>query len=502
MGRSLTLALAAAFALLPAPANAAWYEAKTAHFLILADESPSDLQQFAIKLEKFDKAVRSVRSMGDPPVGDAGRLTIFVLRDHDAVSKIAVGTSSSIYGFYIPRASGSVAFVPRKTDGNMVWDVSADTVFFHEYAHHMMFQNTDSALPPWFVEGFAEFFSTAQFPTDGSVKLGTPANHRAAGLYLSRKVAIEDLLGDGLKKNASAEEMDAFYGRAWLVTHYLTFNEQRRSQLATYVTEVNAGKDLLTAARDAFGDLKQLDRELDRYLDRNRFVYLTVKPDVFKSITATVRPLRPGEAAIMPVRIRSTRGVDSKTAPEIAAQARAIAANYPDDPAVQRALAEAEFDERNYAAAEAAADRALVKDPKLTKAMIYKGRAEMRLASGNAKADWNAIRQNFLAANKLDTEDPEPLMLYYQSFREEGKQPPPDAVDGLLYALVLAPQDRTLRGMAVIQLIFDNRLAEARTDLAPLAYDPHSGEGRERARRIMNALAANNQKAALAAIQQ
>jgi hypothetical protein len=141
--------------------------------------------------------------------------------------------------------------------------------------------------------------------------------------------------------------------------------------------------------------------------------------------------LRAGEAAVMPTRIRSARGVDSKTAPEIAAQARAVAAQYPDDPFVERELAEAEFDEHNYAASEQAADRALSADPKLAKALIYKGRAEMMLADSSPKADWEAIRRNFLAANKLDTEDPEPLLLYYESFGKSGRRPTPNAIAGI-----------------------------------------------------------------------
>lgn len=500
MNRLLRVALAVALTAAGSSAHAAWYEAKSAHFLILADESPRDLEQFALKLERFDKAVRLVRAMDDPPLGDAGRLTVFVLKDTDTVSKMAVGTKSPIYGFYIPKAAGSVAFVPRRTDGGDDWDLSADTVFFHEYAHHLMLQNTDSALPPWLVEGFAEFFSTAQFPRDGSVQLGTPANHRAPGLYLTNPVPIEKLLGEGLKDKASDVEMDAFYGRAWLLTHYLTFSPKRDGQLAKYVEEVRAGKDLLTAARDAFGDLKKLDGDIDDYLQENRFRYLSVKGDLFKGISAGVRPLGAGEAAIMPVRIRSSRGVDDKTAPEVAAQARAIAASYPDDPAVETALAEAEFDEHNYAASEQAANRALSKSPALTKALVYKGRAEMELAAGDPKADWNAIRNQFIAANKLDTEDPEPLLLFYESFGRHRQPATADAIAGLEYALVLAPQDQGLREMVVWQLIVDNHLAEAREALGPLAFNPHSSDGREQARKVMAALAANNRQAALDAM--
>ena len=492
--------IAAALAAAATPASAAWFEAKTTHFLILADESPRDLQEFAIKLEKFDKAVRTVRQMDDPPIGNAGRLTIFVLKDTDAVSKTAVGKSSAIAGFYIPRASGSIAFVPRRTDGSAAWDMSADNVFFHEYAHHLMLQNTDASLPPWLVEGFAEFFSSAEFPRNGSVQLGMPANHRMPGLYLLNRLKIEDLVGEGLPDNARDEVTEVFYGRAWLLTHYLTFSDKRRGQLASYVTQVRSGTPVLTAARNVFGDLNKLDRDMDAYLDGNRFTYLTVNASQFASIGASVRALRPGEAAIMPIVVQSRRGVDSKTAPQVAALARSVAAQYPDDPAVQRALAEAEYDEHNYAAAEQAADRALVRDPALAKGMIYKGLAEMQLARGNPKADWDAIRANFIRANKLDTEDPEPLMLYYESFRRQGKQPPQAAVDGLLYALVLAPQDQSLRSMAVAELISADRVAEAREAIAPLAFNPHSGKGREWARKVLAALNTNNSKAALAAL--
>jgi len=499
--RFLKLMLAfAALLTFGSPASATWYEAKSKHFVIYANDSPGALTSFATKLEKFDKAVRIVRAMDDPPIGDGGRLTIYVLPNEQSVSDVAVGRHSPIAGFYIPRASGSVAFVPKRTSGNNQWDASADIVFFHEYAHHIMLQNTDAALPPWLVEGFAEFFSTAEFMRDGSVHVGMPATHRAAGLFFLNKTPLEFLLTSSVKDNGSGADFDRFYGRAWLLTHYLTFDPKRHGQLGKYVAEIGAGSDLLQAARDAFGDLNQLDRDLDRYLSSNRFKYVTVNSPTLDNLPVTLRALRPGEVAIMPVRIRSTRGVDSNAAPEVAALARKVAASYPDDPMVQRALAEAEFDEHDYAAAERAANRALALDPAFVKALVYKGRAEMMLAASNPHADWTAIRENFVRANKLDTENPEPLMLYYESFGREGKRPTENAIDGLQYAMLLAPQDKRLRMMAVVELINSNKLAEARDALRPLAFDPHSSEGREVARKVMTALAANDAKGALAAL--
>src|SRR5206468_9441691 len=81
MIRGLFAGLVGGLWLISSPASAAWQEAKSKHFAIYADEDPRLLQAFATKLEKFDKAVRIVRSMDDPPVGDGGRLTVYVLND-------------------------------------------------------------------------------------------------------------------------------------------------------------------------------------------------------------------------------------------------------------------------------------------------------------------------------------------------------------------------------------------------------------------------------------
>src|SRR5947209_19887226 len=96
--------------LVSAPAHADWYKAESKHFIIYADERPTDLAAFATKLERFDRAVRFVRLMDDPAVGDGNRLTVFVLSNDAAVRKLIGDKTGGIYGYYIGRASGPVAF--------------------------------------------------------------------------------------------------------------------------------------------------------------------------------------------------------------------------------------------------------------------------------------------------------------------------------------------------------------------------------------------------------
>ena len=119
-------------------------------------------------------------------------------------------------------------------------------------------------------------------------------------------------------------------------------------------------------------------------------------------------------------------------------------------------------------------------------------------AAAPAKADWNAIRSWFTRANKLDSENAEPLMLFYESFVMAGARPTPNAVDALLYAVALAPQDEVLRVTAVRQLLIDNRLADARELFAPVAFNPHANEARRAATgKIMAAMSGGDAKAAL-----
>ena len=74
------------------------------HFIIYADESAQDLTAFATRLERFDRAVRFLREMDDPPVGDGNRLTVFVLPSVGAVQKLHGYGDRYVEGFYTPRA--------------------------------------------------------------------------------------------------------------------------------------------------------------------------------------------------------------------------------------------------------------------------------------------------------------------------------------------------------------------------------------------------------------
>lgn len=159
--RALVLGLGLLAASVAEPVAAAWHKASSRHFVIYADENPEKLRQFATKLEKFDKAVRLVRDMPDFDAGDGNRLNVFVVRDSRTVERLSKMRNAG--GFYLGHSRGPLAVVAKTGFRDSNESFSADIIFFHEYAHHLMLQDLDKPLPEWLVEGFAEMMSTASF---------------------------------------------------------------------------------------------------------------------------------------------------------------------------------------------------------------------------------------------------------------------------------------------------------------------------------------------------
>jgi hypothetical protein len=502
---------------LSAPAQSEWYRASSEHFLIYSEQRPEVLRQFAEKLERFDSAVRVVRGMDDLPPSQGNRVTIFMLGNPADVSLLYGDKSGTIEGFYKGSASGSVAFVaqtnPTKVrfspnyasrlgGGEMQINAGTDTILLHEYSHHLMMQAIATPYPEWLIEGFAEFMSTAKFNSDGSVGIGLPATHRYYWLVNGEQLPLETLLSGHYDK-LTGDQRESLYGRGWLLSHYLTFEPSRKGQLEAYLAAMARGTDPLAAARQAFGDLAALDRELGNYLRRSTLPYIKIPASSLHVQPATVSQLSPGASAVVPLLVYVKNGVATDQAEALAAKIRAVEARYPGDPLVEDTLAEAELDAKHPRAAETAADRGIKINPRDTDALVLKGRSVGDLADSAAGSARHALfeqaRHIFISTNRIDTEDPEPLMEFYRMFVREGIAPTANAIAALHYASDLAPQDGGLRMTSAMQYLIDGKVVDGRRALAVIAYDPHGGGLAQSARQVMAKLDSGDVQAALAA---
>ncbi|MGF1550774.1 MAG: hypothetical protein ACFBQW_09670 [Sphingomonadaceae bacterium] len=479
---------------------AEWRIAETKHFLIYSDDSKKDIIKFAERLERIDKLMRMANRVPDdlPPV----KVRVFVVDDMREVQEALGRKNSGVAGFYTSNSHGPFAVVPRRIRGGGII-FTPETVLFHEYAHHFMLQYTPSVYPSWYIEGFAELVGSTRFISDDVMAYGWANNARAQGLYHARSVPASALLLN--RSDELPDDMD-FYGRAWLLTHYLTFSEERQGQLEAYLRALEQGRSREEAAT-VFGDLDALDREVARYLRGAEFPAVKVEIEFDEPVVQNMRPLSEGEAALV-TEMAAFRDYDlsslddldddekrediEKRSQKYVERVRRKAAYHPQDPHALRLLADAEYVAGNYQAANRAADRLLAADPDNPGGMLRKGMTMLKLAADGDEPvtaeTAERARRWIIKANRADPDDPQPLIAYYKSFLMAGENPPEIAVAGLIQAVQTAFWDFNSRWLLAEQLISDERIDEAIAVLAPIAYAPHRSSRQQQALEKLNEL--------------
>jgi len=477
--RFISILIALLFAV---PAHAEWWEARTDHFIIYSEDGESETRKFASQLERYDNALRSLQSTKfEPLTADWQKVTIYRFGDVTQIGNLAHAPAA---GFYVP-ALIPVAFTPVRESreiGSIIrkdarTNLDPKSVLFHEYSHHFMFKYFPAGYPSWYIEAFAETVATIDLHDDGSFHLGNPPNWRSDALFHSMMtVSPKSLLASTAKPDF--EDWYGYYTVGWLMNHYLTFEPTRRGQLPEYLKLVATGIPSADAAKKAFGDLDKLADEISSYKARGKLYGANVRPANSAPPKVDMRKLNADEEASMPVRVRSKAGVRHSEAGGIASNARAIAGRFPNSVTVQLALAEAELDAENFAASEAAADRALKVDPESVDALIAKGHA--LLDRGKKDKQYLPQARIWLAkAHDIDPQHPAPLFYNCLSYFYSGGAIPENALVGLEHAYLAAPHYRELRLVLSRQLLSEKKGDLARDILLPVALNPHESKGQK-----------------------
>lgn len=476
--------------LAPTPAAAKWLRADTENFIIYSEGSEKSLRDFAEVLQRFDATLRLRFKI--PGGQEPNRLTIFLVPRATDAGRLASGKSnSSIAGFYSADFEGSYAVSHRENIKLDRGTSHAQQVLFHEYGHHFMKRYLSAAFPAWFIEGFAEYYSTTDYTKEGHSKIGMPAYFRAYGLLNLPKLPAETLLlqrpGE-LRKSGQAE---VYYGRAWLLTHMLYYYPERAGQLTTYMEAINRGEDGKKAATDAFGDLAVLDKDLNRYMTRPLAYRQAVDPIPVPG-TITIAALSPAEDAVLPLHLERRSASDDEQRTETRDALKKLSLIHSSDAGVWFELAAAEWEmneaKRDLTAVRAALDRAIALRPKHVRANLLLGQWMLAALDDKADAtaaDWNAARKPVILANRADPDDPLPLFVYFDSFRQEGARPPSIAVDGLGRAFDLGRENARIRISYAFALANQGNFDAAEGLAKAIAFDPHdNGEGEELLNRL------------------
>ncbi len=475
--------------------QAKWLEATSQNFIVYSDGDEKGLRKLTERLERFDIVLRIMTGINEPPSGM--KLKVFLLSSERGVRDIYPGDNRRVAGFYTTSLHGPVAFVPRvKRDD--IFDLDGEQVLFHEYAHHFMRKYTRAAYPAWYVEGFAEYFATVAFKEkEGEIHVGKPANPRVPSLHLESWVPLEKLMTLSYHGSVkpSDTEMRQLYAQGWLFTHYLFWNKARQGQISAYILNLNKGMAEKNAFEAAFkADHATLHKELRSYFNGGKLAYQILNTTVVKPVDIIVRALTPSEdAALLPgqkmrlfvqkdERDKLYKTVTTHLAPHLQTDAGRLA----------QAELELRFGETSKISPLLAP--MLAQNPNEPTALMLEAILAMQLAQKAAPADRAAAfakaRKAAVKANVAATETPLPLLLYFQTFAMQSEAVPEVALNGLIKAWELLPQDTGLTFTLASALANKKRFDEAKFLLMPIVNSAHGGKAAALAQRMIDKITA------------
>ncbi|RZI98133.1 MAG: hypothetical protein EON90_14575 [Brevundimonas sp.] len=459
------------------PARADWRRAESPRFIVYSSGPEGALRDYVQKLESYDRALR-LQMGADPDAATVRKLPIYLLPNRESLKVLRPDMQRDVAGFY----------TASEEDIYAVADVSGagDFVLLHEYAHHFMLQNFAGGYPGWFVEGFADYYATADISGD-RVMLGRASEWRVRSLQGGARTPLDQLLSKSPTEITDWRERPAYYPTAWLLTHYFFSDDTRRDQLSAYLADVGRGGNPVEAMPRATGmSLEDLDRALTRHLN-SRMPYFRLGAD-FPRQQISVERLGPSADALLLINQRLKSPIDEEDRPAVVAEIRELARPFGDDPLALVAVGHAELHFGDRAAGEASLRRLLETDPDNVEALqlLASGRIMAAREDGADVDAMMAEAQTYLMrAFRADPSDFTTLVLGLQTRVDAPGYPTPGDLGTWVQAYRLAPQLASVRIGAGQALLFRDRDAEGLALLSAVASNPHGGASAEYARKMI-----------------
>jgi len=458
-------------------ARAEWFRAETDRFIVYGDVDQQALRDYAVRLSKFDQVLRiyAPTKSKDPP---ARKFEAYLVRGHGGLARVQPGLPETVGGFYF--AGLQAVFAIGMTQPYGV--TSKDVVLFHEYAHHFMLENFPAAYPTWFVEGWADYFSTVKFTPEG-FEVGGYELARAAWLSHGDWTPIRNLLRNPDRNT----NVGMFYAQAWLLTHYMYDDQTRASQLNSAMRAIGKGADPVKAIEEATGaSADHLAGQLRGY----RQIHISRfggQPGPAPVVTVTPIPQAEGELRLDQLRlaVANVKKGDAGFLRDL----KARAAKAPGDERLQLTAAEAEYVYGDPAAGDAIAERFLSANGDDVQALATAGLGEVRAAErfpDRKTALYRAARASLIKAYQLDKSDYRVLFAYALSRSVEPAYPNDNDVNALLEARNLAPSVAEISLWAGDALMRRGEKDVAMGVLAAIANSPHNEHMAKAAHAVMD----------------
>ena len=244
-----------------------WIEIRAPHFTVLTNAGEHDGRRVARQFED----IRGMFEQSFPKLRvDFGKPTIvFALKNEDSLKLFMPSygqnkNAMKIAGLYKVAYDKNYAIIRTDVTGTGANEFHA---LYHEYAHGI-FRLNYRGMPLWLEEGLAEYWGNSQIENK-EARVGLVDVRQIRYLQQNRLLPIQTLVTlDGTSPLYNTQDhAGLFYAESWLVVHYFQNSEGQRGKggLDKFLAALQTSDDPIEAAKQAFGDLKKLDENLDLY---------------------------------------------------------------------------------------------------------------------------------------------------------------------------------------------------------------------------------------------
>ncbi|MFT4075986.1 MAG: hypothetical protein QM647_10700 [Asticcacaulis sp.] len=484
--------LLVAFLIAPSAHAEDWLKAETAHFTLYSNASEKKTRGYAKKLEAFRTLTNMLLGASDN--GPQTRFTLYILAKDDQMLSVRPEFARQVGGVYFNCIEGTQAYsaVQNTSGAAQDWNL---VVLFHEYSHYVMFQHARTYYPAWYVEGFAEYLSTAD-PENDTITIGEMSEGRSYTLAEDRWISFNRVLDPGFgfagDKNNNSWEIESFYAQSWLLTHYMLSDDKRAQNLNAYFKRLREGEAPVAAFEAATGiKVSSLKTILQRYAQKT--FYLKVPVTDYPDSQLVVTPVPAADSAyLLDASLLTTCPVDTQGKAILSRLQTHLTAQA--SPELRLAVAHAQILYGDVRAAETGLKALVDSAPDSFEANYLLGRAYLKEAEGKSGDDANALidqaRASFVTAYRLKKMDAPNLYFLARSFSSKPGFPDMNVVNAANGAHVLAPGVLEYAGLAAFADLVNDRRDDAVAALEPFVGDPHNRAQAERIKNTVDAITA------------
>jgi len=270
----LSLSSAALVSARDKPEN--WLEVRSQHFVVVTNSNQKQGNRVADQFERM----RSVFHLLFPRLQIDTGTPITVLAVKDEKEFRALEPSAYLAKGQL-KLAGLFLRAPDKNYVLMRLDAEGEhpySIVYHEYTH-LLLSKAGEWMPLWLNEGLAEFYQNTDIH-EKDVSLGEPSAENIMLLRQNRLLPLATLFTVDTTSPYYHEENKGsiFYAESWALMHYIHIKDRqdKTQRLTDYAELLSRKVEPVSAATRAFGDLKQLQSALEKYVQQGSFSYFKI----------------------------------------------------------------------------------------------------------------------------------------------------------------------------------------------------------------------------------